>query len=189
MMNAVWAVMILMGLLSGIITGQGDMLLDSMIAGCGEAVTLCVSLLGAYMMWMGIMEVARDMGVINVLARKIRPVMGKLFPNADDEAIAPITLNMAANFFGMGSAATPFGIEAMKEMQKTNSKKHIATNSMCMFIAVNAAAPELLPTSVLALRTAAGSQAPYSIVLPTAICSVVVFVCAVLSCKLLEKVM
>ena len=186
MMNAVWGVMVISGLIVGMINGQGGALIDSMITGCGEAVTLCLGLAGAYMLWMGIMEVLNDMGVIDKLARFINPAMKRLFPNSKD-AVAPITLNLAANFFGMGSAATPFGLEAMQRLDEQNGIKGTATNDMCMFIALNASALELLPTGVLAMRAANGSYDPYCIVLPTAIASVASFVSAILLCKLFEK--
>ena len=186
MMNILWAIMLISGLILGMLNGQSGILLDSMITGCGEAVTLCLGLCGAYMLWMGFMEVAKDRGVIDKLAKLINPAMKKLFPAAG-EAIAPITLNLAANFFGMGSAATPFGLEAMEIMQKHNKTKDTATNNMCMFIAVNASALELLPTTVLAMRTAEGSADPYSIVLPTAIASVLAFASAIIVCKIFER--
>lgn len=186
MMNIVWAFMLIFGIISGIITGNGDKLIDSMITGGGEAVTLCFSLCGAYMLWMGLMEVAKDMGVIDSLARLIKPAMRKLFPSSE-EAIAPITLNMAANFFGMGSAATPFGLEAMRIMQASNKNKAVATDDMCMFIAINSSALELLPTTILAMRTAAGSADPYCVVAPIAIASVTAFAAAVLVCKIFER--
>lgn len=186
MMNVVWGVMILLGLVVGMLNGQSALLVDSMINGCAEAVTLCISLAGAYMLWMGLLEVAKDLGVIDKFAKFIRPFMRWLFPKAT-EAIAPMTLNLAANFFGMGSAATPFGLEAMSTLQKDNPYPDTATDDMCMFIALNASALELLPTTVLAMRTAAGSLSPYSVILPIAIASVVSFVCAIIICKFLQK--
>lgn len=186
MMNAVWGTMIIAGLVVGILSGQGGTLVDSMITGCGEAVTLCVGLAGAYMLWMGLMEVAKDLGIIDKFAKLIKPFMRWLFPKAE-EAVAPITLNLAANFFGMGSAATPFGLEAVRSLQKSNPYPETATNDMCMFIALNASALELLPTTILAMRTAAGSLDPYCIVIPTAIASIASFVSAIVICKLFEK--
>lgn len=103
------------------------------------------------------------------------------------EAMAPITLNLAANFLGLGSAATPFGIEAMAELQKANRLGNAASDDMCMFIALNSSAVELLPTSVLALRAAAGSTDPYCVVLPTFIASLVSASCAALLCRLLKR--
>lgn len=185
-MNIVWGIMIAIGMIVGMINGNAGILVDSMITGCGEAVTLCITLAGAFMMWQGFMEVAKDMGIIDKFAKIINPFMKKLFPDAG-EAVVPITLNLAANFFCIGSAATPFGLEAMQKLQKNNPNPNIATNNMCMFIALNASALELLPTGVLALRTSAGSTDTYSIVIPTVIVSIISFVSAIILCKIFEK--
>ena len=182
MMNKIFGSMLLIGLLVGILSGQGQAILDSMINGMGEAVTLSISLAGAFMFWMGIMEVARDLGVIEKLAKWTRPLLHRLFPKSGS-AVAPITLNLAANFFGMGSAATPFGLEAMAELEKYNRNPGVATDDMCMFIALNASALELLPTGVIALRSAAGSANPYSIVVPKFLSSVISFAAAIIMCR------
>ena len=186
MMNRIFGGMLLIGIIAGILSGGGDAVAESMIAGMGEAVTLTISLAGAFMFWMGIMEVARDLGVIERLAKLTRPLLKKLFPNAGD-AVAPITLNLAANFFGMGSAATPFGLDAMRELEKSNKNHGVATDDMCMFIALNASALELLPTGVIALRSAAGSADPYAIIVPTFIASVISFVSAIVFAKLFAR--
>ena len=184
--NALWGGMIVIGILVGMLTGRGEARLDAMIAGAADAVTLAISLGGAYMFFMGIMGVARECGLIDSLAKLVRPLMKRLFPNAG-AAVAPITLNLAANFFGLGNAATPFGLEAMKELQKSNREPSRATDDMCMFIALNASAIELLPTSVLALRAAAGSADAYSVIWPTFASSVVGFVAAVLLCMAFRR--
>ena len=186
MMNRIFGAMIAIGLIAGVIWGDPGTLLDAMVSGMGEAVTLAVGLAGAFMFWMGIMEVARDIGVIERLAKFVKPLLTRLFPKAG-AAVAPITLNLAANFFGMGSAATPFGLEAMAQLEKRNSSPGAATNDMCMFIALNASALELLPTGVIALRSTAGSADPYSIIVPTFIASVASFISAIALCKLFER--
>ncbi len=187
MMNFIWGGMIAIGILAGVIGGRADQLLDAMVMGAGEAVTLCISLGGAYMLWMGLMEVARQAGLIDALARLTQPLLRKLFPGAG-QAVAPITLNLAANFFGMGNAATPFGLAAMKALEENNPQPGRATNDMCMFLSLNSSAIELLPTTILAMRTAAGSADPYCVVVPTFISSVAAFAVAIITCKLLERV-
>lgn len=186
MMNKIFGSMILIGITAGILSGGGDAVVNSMITGMGEAVTLTLGLAGAFMFWMGIMEVARDIGVIEKLADLTRPLLKRLFPKAGD-AVAPITLNLAANFFGMGSAATPFGLEAMQELEKANKTPGIATDDMCMFIALNASALELLPTGVIALRAAAGSYDPYAVIVPTFIASVISFIAAIVMAKAFSR--
>lgn len=185
-MNWLWGILIASGMAGYAILGDPAGAVDAMMAGAEEAVTLSLSLAGTFMLWMGLMNVAREAGLIDKLGRAMEPVLRRLMPDSSG-AIAPVTLNLAANFFGLGGAATPFGLEAMKEMEKYNPHKGIATDDMCMFIALNSSAIELLPTGVLALRAAAGSQDVYSIVIPTFIASVISAACAVFMCRLLAS--
>lgn len=186
MMNAFWGIIIFASLLFGLIAGQKGELITALITGANDAVILVFNLAGAYMVWMGLMEVANDMGVVKKLSNAVQPLLKKLFPKSKS-AVAPITLNLAANFFGLGSAATPFGIKAMQELQKYNPHPAIATTEMCMFIALNASALELLPTTVLSMRAAAASNNVYIVVVPTFIASIAAFATAVLCCKFFES--
>ena len=186
MMDWIWGGMLLVSLLSGIVTGTGAQAADAVLAGAGEAVTLCVTLCGAYMLWMGLMNVAREAGMIDALSAALMPVMGKLFPSSK-RAAAAVTLNLTANFFGMGSAATPFGLEAMARMQEVNTDKSLATDDMCLFLCLNASAVELLPTQVLSLRIAWKSANAYAIVVPTFLASLVCAFAAVAACLLFRR--
>lgn len=186
MMNAFWGIIIFASLLFGLIAGQKGELITALITGANDAVILVFNLAGAYMVWMGLMEVANDMGVVKKLSNAVQPLLKKLFTKSKS-AVAPITLNLAANFFGLGSAATPFGIKAMQELQKYNPHPAIATTEMCMFIALNASALELLPTTVLSMRAAAASNNVYIVVMPTFIASIAAFATAVLCCKFFES--
>jgi len=183
MMNRIWGILIVWGMLSFALSGSPEAAVDAMTAGAGEAVTLCLSLCGGFMLWMGLMEVAREAGLVDKLSRLMMPLISRLIPSSPS-AVPPVTLNLAANFLGLGGAATPFGLEAMKEFRKYSSGD-AASDDMCMFIALNSSAVELLPTGVLALRTAAGSIDPYSVVLPTFIASLICAGCAIFCCKLL----
>ncbi len=182
-MDFIWAGMLFLSLALGALTGQGGVVADAMLTGAGEAVRLCIELCGAFMLWMGLMNVAEEAGAIRRLSDALRPLAAKLFPSSE-KAVAPITLNLAANFFGMGSAATPFGLEAMAAMQETNPRADTATEDMCLFLCLNASAVELVPTSVLALRTSFASADVYAIVLPTFLSSLVCAAAAVLGCRL-----
>lgn len=185
-MNGIFVFMLGLGMLVCIVNGDAGAVVDSMVAGASEAVALCVNIAGAYMLWMGFMRVGTEAGLIDSLARAVRKPLAALFPNSPD-AVAPITLNLAANFFGMGNAATPFGLEAMKSMQEKNPQPMRATDDMVMFLSLNSAAIELLPTGILAIMTAAGATNAYSIVVPTFLASIVSFASAVFFCKLFEK--
>ena len=160
MMNYIWGFLILCGFGAFALSGDPAASVDAMLSGVSEALELCLALCPSFMLWLGLMNVAREAGLMEKLSRAARPLLKRLMPDSS-EAMAPITLNLAANFLGLGSAATPFGIEAMAELQKANRLGNAASDDMCMFIALNSSAVELLPTSVLALRAAAGSTDPY----------------------------
>ena len=187
MMNWLWGIMLISGFIACMAGGNAQGAMEAMLAGAGEAVTLCISLAGTFMLWMGLMNVAKESGLIDALAKAVRRPLKALFPRAQN-AVAPVTLNLAANFFGMGSAATPFGLSAMKELRQAARRDgvpdEIATDEMCMFMCLNASAIELLPTNVLALRVAAGSGDAYCVVVPTFIASILSCASAILLCKL-----
>lgn len=191
MMNWLWGIMLLLGLIACMVSGNAEGAMDAMLAGAGEAVTLSLSLAGAYMLWMGLMNVAKEAGLIDALARAVRKPLALLFPRSPG-AVAPVTLNLAANFFGMGSAATPFGLAAMKELRAAADWDGVpegtASDDMCMFLSLNSSAVELLPTSVLALRAAAGSTDVYCVVLPTFLASLLAFASAIALCKFFCRV-
>ncbi len=185
-MNWLWGLMLAAGLIAGAINGDPGGAADALITGMSDAVTLCLSLAGAYMLWMGLMNVAKEAGLIDGLSRAAKPVFKRLFPHSP-QAVAPVTLNLAANFFGLGSAATPFGLKAMREFEKANPQKGVATHDMCMFLCLNAAAVELLPTNVLAMRAVYGSNDVYAVVLPTFVSSAAAFLAAFLLARLFQR--
>ena len=183
MMMWIFGLMISVGAAFFVASGDGAGAVEALIGGAAQALELTLSLAGAYMLWLGLFNIASEAGLINKLARLMRKPLGILMPDAGD-AIAPVTLNLAANFFGLGNAATPFGVEAMKRLSDGTS---VATDDMCMFAALNASAVELLPTAVIAVRAACGAGEPFDIVLPTFLASIAAAVAAVISCRLLSK--
>lgn len=184
MMNYIWGAMMIIGIIWGIAAGRAQEVASALTEGAGEAVTLCITLAGTYMLWMGLMNVAKAAGMIDKLAKTARRPLSCLFPSSQ-KALAPITLNLAANFFGAGSAATPFGLEAMREMSEQAGGSTVATDDMCMFLALNSTAIELVPAGVIALRAASGSGDVFCIVLPTFVSSVILFVSAAALMKLM----
>lgn len=184
MMAWVFGIMISTGLLLFAFKGDGAGALIALTEGSDGAISLTMALAGAYMLWSGLMRIAQEAGLTDRLARLMRRPLMRLMPGAE-EAAAPVTLNLAANFFGLGNAATPFGIEAMRRLDRGDGR---ASDAMAMFIALNASAIELLPTSVIAVRTACGSRAPYSVALPTFIVSLISAAAAVIACKALQRV-
>lgn len=189
MLGYIITIMLVLGFAYCIYYGNPADALTFMLEGANASVELMLSLAGSYLLWMGIMNVAMKAGLIDGLAKLSEKPLRKLMPGIGDAA-APVTLNLAANFFGLGNAATPFGLEAMKQLSRCGGEQSalgIATNNICMFLALNASAIELLPTTVIAIRAASGSENPNSIVLPTFISSIVSAIAAILLCKLFER--
>ena len=145
-----------------------EKLSSAMVASAAGAVELAIGLVGVMTLFLGLMKVVEAGGMLTILARLIRPLMVRLFPEvpADHPAMGAMILNMSANALGLGNAATPFGIRAMQELDRLNAHKGTATNAMALFLAVNTSSVTLLPTGVIALRAAAGSVDP-AIILPT----------------------
>lgn len=182
-MAYLWAALFLLGVGGVTIRSGGDAALASMMAGAGEAVTLCLELAGAYLLFMGLMGIGKRAGLMETLSKKLHGVVCWLFPGAG-KAAGPIALTLSANILGLGNAATPFGLAAMRLLSEENPEKGTATYEMCAFIAVNASALQLLPTGVIALRQAAGSAAPASIVMPSILSTLLSTAVAVLLCRL-----
>ncbi|HET8701884.1 MAG TPA: nucleoside recognition domain-containing protein, partial [Nitrococcus sp.] len=155
----------------GQITGHGagmPALSQAMIDSAAGAVELAIGLIGVMALFLGLIKVAEAGGLLTIIARLISPLMTRLFPEvpADHPAMGAMILNLSANALGLGNAATPFGIRAMQELNRLNTKPGVATDSMVLFLAINTSSVTLLPTGVIALRAAAGSHNPAGI-LPT----------------------
>lgn len=185
MMGWIFTIMLTAGIAKCVIEAAPALAFDYMLIGADSAVELSISLAGSYILWMGIMNVCRVVGLIDRLAQAAERPLRYIMPNIGSAA-APVTLNLAANFFGLGNAATPFGIEAMKQLNKEGQST--ATNNVCMFLAMNSSAIELLPTTVIAIRSVCGSKAPMDIAPATFVSSVISAVTAILLCKAFEKI-
>lgn len=186
MINYIWAFLIVAGTVVGVLTGHTQAVGDAAVEGAKEAGLLCVSLIGAYALWLGVLNVAKEAGLIEALAKRMRFVIRRLFPDVppDSEASGYMTLNIVANMLGMGNAATPFGLKAMKELQSLNKKKKEASDAMCMLLIINASSVQLLPLTVIALRSAAGSAAPAEIVLTALLSTTVTTGVAIIAGKI-----
>ncbi|MDL2217537.1 hypothetical protein LJC27_02650 [Christensenellaceae bacterium OttesenSCG-928-M15] len=184
MMSLIWSALFFIGTVVTTFRFGGDAALSAMLNGAQKSVTLCLSLGGAYMLWMGILGVAKEAGLMNALSKLLRRPCEWLFPGAG-EATGAITLNIAANMLGMGNAATPFGLEAMRIMQKKNKDKARATDAMCVFLAVNASALQIIPTTMIALRGAAGSLQPAAIVTSSLLSSAIATFVTIVVCRML----
>ena len=189
MLNFIWAGMIVIGVIVGIATGRVDALSAAMLNSAKESAAMVLSLLGIYMFWMGILNIAKEAGLVQKLAKKMERVLGALFPEvpAGSRASGHISLNIVANMLGMGNAATPFGLSAMKELDELNRHRKIASNAMCMLLCINAASVQLLPLTLIAIRGSYGSAAPADIVLPSLLNTAITAVIAILLAKIMEK--
>ncbi len=188
MINYIWAGMIILSFICGLINGNIEAVTSGAIDGCSEGVTLCVSLLGIMCLWTGIAKIAEKSGLINIFSRLLRPLTKILFPNLKQggAALSAIVMNMVANFFGMGNAATPLGIRAMKELDKINCGEE-ASDEMCTFAVINTASIQLIPSTLISLRQTYGSENPGIIIVPVWIVSIMAVCAAVCAAKIFER--
>lgn len=186
-MSLLWTGMVAVAILCGLATGRGPEVASAAMEGARAAVDLCVSIAGMLCLWSGVMEVMRRSGLSGQLSRLLRPVLGRLFPEAagDRRIMDSISANVSANLLGLGNAATPLGIEAAKGLAKKSPGR--ASDGLCMLIVCNTASIQLIPTTVAAVRAAEGCAAPFDI-LPAVWLASGLSVCAgILACKLLSR--
>lgn len=168
MLNDLWAGMILVGIIYGALTGRMADVTNAALDSSKEAVTLCITMLGVMSFWVGLMEIAQRSGLIAAASRKLQPVVHFLFPDVPErhEANRYITTNIIANILGLGWAATPAGLMAMKSLQEVNPNKDksIASRDMCTFLILNISSLQLIPINIIAYRSQYGSVNPAGIV-------------------------
>ena len=188
MLNYIWAGMILIALFVSIINGTLEETTAAALTGAGDGVTLSIELMGILCFWNGIMKIAEKSGLVEILSKLFSPFYHILFPGLEKKSKAGeyIFMNLSANFLGLGNAATPLGIQAMKELQRANGTA-AATNDMIMFVVLNTASFQLIPSTVIALRANGGSVAPAEIIVPVWIASCITIFFAVLYTKLCNR--
>lgn len=185
MLNAIWLCMVLAAVICGAATGKLDLVAKASTDSAGAAVTLAIGLVGVMSFWLGMMRVLEQGGLMKMIARGLRPLMVRLFPDvpAEHPAMSMMILNISANLLGLGNAATPFGLKAMTELDKLNAQKGTVTDAMSLFLAINTSGLVFLPTGVIAVRASLGSHAPGSIFITTLVASA----CATLSAVVVAK--
>jgi spore maturation protein A len=190
MLNYVWVGMLLTGFLIGMLNGRIEEVTNAAFTSAGRAVELGIGLMGIMCLWSGVMKIIERSGLIHVLARLFRPLLKVLFRDIRDnnKAIGAIVMNLAANFMGLGNAATPLGIKAMGELQKANTHKGTASDAMCMFLVLNTSAIQLIPATVIALRSDAGSAAPSEITVCVWVASAVATLTGIITVGILSAV-
>ena len=186
MLNYIWFGMMFIAVIVGILTGNIDAVTQAAIDMAKTAVEIAIGLIGIMALWLGTMKIAEESGLIRIIARAIRPITIRLFPDVpeDHPASGAIILNMAANLLGLGNAATPLGLKAMEELQDLNPEKETATNAMCTFLAINTSSIQLiLPATVVALMGAAANQIFITTILATGLSTIA----AIIAVRFLEK--
>jgi spore maturation protein A len=189
MMNWVWFVLIGISVVFGIATGHINEVSQASLNGAGNAVALFITLLGSMCLWNGLMKIADACGITKALAAILSPITKRLFPDLapTSAGMKAVSMNIAANFLGLGNAATPFGLCAMKEMAKHSHEKGVATDSMAMFIVMNTASLQLIPTTIAVIRMKYGSVAPFDILPCVWLSSIVTLVSGILLARIFES--
>ena len=186
-MAVIWTGMILVSVVCGLLTGRGPEVAAAAMEGAQAAVELCISMLGVLCLWMGVMEVMQRAGLAEKLARLLRPILRRLFPDfaGDRGTMDTIAANVSANLLGLGNAATPLGLEAARRMSRRTPG--VASDSLCMLVVCNTASIQLIPTTVAAVRMAAGSATPFDILPAVWVTSALSVATGILAAKLLSR--
>lgn len=200
-MNYLWAFMILIGIVFASFTGRLPAVTEAALESAKEAVMLCITMMGVMSFWVGLMRIAEKSGIIAGLSRRCKPVLRFLFPNIPEEHPANkyIATNMIANVFGLGWAATPAGLSAMKELKRLEEERSaqpgnmrhaapdVASDEMCVFLIVNISSLQLIPVNIIAYRSQYGSVNPTAIVGPGLVATMCSTLAAVIFCKIITR--
>ncbi len=189
LINSIWFFLIMSSILTAAWIGDPQKLTDVSFKAAKNAVNLAIGLTGAMALWLGLMKIAESGGLMTILARIIRPVMTRLFPDVPPEhpAMSAMVLNMAANALGLGNAATPLGIRAMIALNRLNPLPGTATDAMCLFLAINTSNVTILPLGTIAVRAAAGASQPAAILLPSILATSCSTMVAIAAAKFLRR--
>ena len=189
MINYIWFIMVFFGVVVGVFTGNGEEMSKAMLSSIDSTVSFIISLVGLMCFWCGVMKVAEKSGFTEKLAKLLRPILKLIFKEAakDEKSLGASFMNITANMMGLGNAATPFGIKAMEEMDRLNDEKGRASNDMALFLVLNAACIQLVPSTVISIRAAAGSTNPGVIIVPAIISTTIAAITGVICCKILQK--
>ena len=186
-MNYIWCLMIIVSIVVSIFNGTVDQTINGAFEGAKSAVFTVLSFAGVMCFWTGIMKIAENAGLSQKLEKLLKPIINFLFPNAGQNAKKYIAVNMSANILGMGNAATPMGIKAMQCLDKENNNPLYTSKNMCPLVVLNTTSVQLIPTTIIALRVAAGSANPFSVILPIWISSFTASFIALTLTKLLYR--
>ena len=189
MLNYIWGFMILAGILVATFTGRLPDVTNAAIESSGEAVSVCITMLGIVSMWSGLIKIAEKAGIVEAFTKKMAPVIKFLFPGLPlkSRAVKYISTNMVANILGLGLAATPAGLMAMEELQKLNKNKDSASRDMCTFLIINMSSLQLITISIISDRAMYNSASPSEIIVPGILATLVSTIAAVIFVKLMGR--
>lgn len=189
MLNKIWPAFLIISFVYAIFTGKLPEVNNSIFESTSSAIQLCLTLVGTMCLWCGIIKIAMETSLVDKLIKLLRPLLRKLFPEIDekDEVYKEISMNIIANLLGLGNAATPLGLKAMKSLQKTNKNKNELSNSMAILIVLNTASIQLIPTTVIAIRTTLGAENPTEMLVPIWIATAVAAISAITAAKIFMK--
>lgn len=189
-MNYIFYFLIVFSIVIGAINGKLQDVVNAVMSGAELSVKIAFSLIGVMAFWLGIMRIAEKSGLVKIISRILRPVTKLLFSDVPKHSpvIGDITMNISASALGLSNAATPFGIKAMERLQKYNKDKTSASDSMCLFLAMNTAGLQLVPTTVLAILIGIGYKNPTEIIAPTMLVTLIAFISAIVMAKIAQKI-
>lgn len=189
MLHYIWGGMIMIAVLFGAVNGKLGVIGAAAIEQAKEATNLTLILMGTMGVWLGFMKIAEASGLIQILTKKLKPFLHWLFPQIPKKhkSLDSIAMNLIANFLGLGSAATPFGLKAMEELQEINQNKDTASNSMIMFLVVNISSVQLLPINIIAYRVQFGSANPAEIIGPAILATIISTFVGIIMTKWYER--
>lgn len=173
MVNVIWCSFIILGIIFCLITNKLDIINTEILNSTKTSLDMVIKIFPVMALWLGIMNIAKFSGLLDKISEKLSPLLRKLFPEIPDshESISLMASNIIANMFGLGNAATPFGLKAMKSLQSLNNKKDIASRSMITFLVLNTSGLTIIPTTIISMKMMYGSINPTDIVLPCLIAS------------------
>ena len=188
MLNVIWPIFIIISVIYAFLCGNIENVSNGIFSSLNDVIDLSLTLLGTMCLWNGIMEIARNTSFVDRLCKMLNPLIKILFPRLENEkAKREISMNIVANFLGLGNAATPLGLKAMKTLQEDNKIKDTLNNYMVMFIVLNTASLQLIPTNVIAIRNSLGSNSPSGIIFPVWIATICAAVAGITATKLFIK--
>ena len=186
MLNVIWPIFIIISVIYAFLCGNIENVSNGIFSSLNDVIDLSLTLLGTMCLWNGIMEIARNTSFVDRLCKMLNPLIKILFPRLENEkAKREISMNIVANFLGLGNAATPLGLKAMKTLQEDNKIKDTLNNYMVMFIVLNTAPLQLIPTNVIAIRNSLGSNSPSGIIFPVWIATIIAAIVGITATKIL----